>query len=67
VARHPARGGREAADILFTSVPDDGVLEAVASGPDGILAGLAAEKIWVDVSTVSPRASREMAPLPAGS
>jgi 3-hydroxyisobutyrate dehydrogenase-like beta-hydroxyacid dehydrogenase len=50
-----------AADIVFTSVPDDGVLEAVASGPDGILAGLAAGKIWVDMSTVSPRASRELA------
>ncbi|HVN62270.1 MAG TPA: hypothetical protein VMT59_13480 [Gaiellaceae bacterium] len=24
------------------------------SAPDGILAGLAAPKIWVDVSTVSP-------------
>ena len=51
----------EAADILFTSLPDDGVLEAVASGPDGILAGLAAGKIWVDMSTVSPRASRGLA------
>jgi 3-hydroxyisobutyrate dehydrogenase-like beta-hydroxyacid dehydrogenase len=51
----------EAADILFTSVPDDGVLETVAAGPDGALAGLAAEKIWVDVSTVSPRASRALA------
>ena len=28
---------------------------------DGILAGLAAEKIWVDMSTVSPRASRGLA------
>ena len=51
----------EVADILFTSLPDDGVLELVAAGSDGILAGLAAPKIWVDVSTVSPRASREMA------
>jgi len=51
----------EAADIVFTSLPDDGVLETVASGPDGILAGLAAGKIWVDMSTVSPRASRELA------
>ena len=33
----------------------------VASGPDGILAGLAAGQIWVDMSTVSPRASRELA------
>jgi 3-hydroxyisobutyrate dehydrogenase len=49
-----------AADVVFTSLPDDGVLEAVASGPDGILAGLAAGKIWVDLSTVSPRASSEL-------
>ena len=37
------------------------MLDAVASGPDGILAGLAAGQIWVDMSTVSPRASRELA------
>jgi 3-hydroxyisobutyrate dehydrogenase-like beta-hydroxyacid dehydrogenase len=51
----------EATEIVFTSVTDDGALEAVASGPDGILAGLAAGKIWVDMSTVSPRVSRELA------
>jgi 3-hydroxyisobutyrate dehydrogenase-like beta-hydroxyacid dehydrogenase len=51
----------EAADVIFTSLPDDGVLESVASGADGILAGLSAGKIWVDMSTVSPRASRELA------
>jgi 3-hydroxyisobutyrate dehydrogenase-like beta-hydroxyacid dehydrogenase len=51
----------ESAEIVFTSLPDDEVLQEVASGPDGILAGLAAEKTWVDVSTVSPRASRELA------
>jgi len=28
----------EAADVLFTSLPDDTVLDSVASGPDGILA-----------------------------
>jgi 3-hydroxyisobutyrate dehydrogenase-like beta-hydroxyacid dehydrogenase len=38
-----------AADVVFTSVPD------------GILAGLAAGKVWVDMSTVSPHASRELA------
>jgi 3-hydroxyisobutyrate dehydrogenase-like beta-hydroxyacid dehydrogenase len=50
-----------AAGIVFTSLPDDHVLEAVASGPDGILAGLTAGQIWVDVSTVSPHTSRELA------
>jgi 3-hydroxyisobutyrate dehydrogenase-like beta-hydroxyacid dehydrogenase len=51
----------EAADVVFTSLPDEDVLESVAAGTDGILAGLAAPKIWVDMSTVSPRASRELA------
>jgi 3-hydroxyisobutyrate dehydrogenase-like beta-hydroxyacid dehydrogenase len=51
----------DAADVVFTSVPDDDVLETVASGPDGILAGLSPRKIWVDVSTVSPRISRKLA------
>jgi 3-hydroxyisobutyrate dehydrogenase-like beta-hydroxyacid dehydrogenase len=51
----------KAADIIFTSLPDDSTLEAVGSGPEGILEGLDPGKIWVDLSTVSPRASREMA------
>jgi 3-hydroxyisobutyrate dehydrogenase-like beta-hydroxyacid dehydrogenase len=51
----------EAAEVVFTSVPTDAVLEDVASGPDGILAGLAAGKVWVDMSTVSPQASRDLA------
>jgi 3-hydroxyisobutyrate dehydrogenase len=59
--RDTPREVAEAAEILFTSLPDDGVLEAVASGSDGVLAGLAAGKIWVDMSTVSPRASRGLA------
>ena len=59
--RDTPREVAEAADILFTSLPDDGVLDAVASGSNGVLAGLEADKIWVDVSTVSPRASRELA------
>jgi 3-hydroxyisobutyrate dehydrogenase-like beta-hydroxyacid dehydrogenase len=51
----------DAVDIVFTSLPDDGVLEQVASAPDGILAGLTSGKTWVDVSTVSPQASRQLA------
>lgn len=31
------------------------------AGADGIVSGLAAGKTWIDVSTVSPRASRELA------
>jgi 3-hydroxyisobutyrate dehydrogenase-like beta-hydroxyacid dehydrogenase len=59
--RETPRDVARAVDIVFTSLPDDGVLDVVASGPDGVLAGLAAGKIWVDMSTVSPGASRELA------
>jgi 3-hydroxyisobutyrate dehydrogenase-like beta-hydroxyacid dehydrogenase len=50
-----------AADVVFSMVADDAALAAIASGPDGILAGLGDGKIYVDMSTVSPRASRELA------
>ncbi|MDX6592673.1 MAG: hypothetical protein QOJ13_1869 [Gaiellales bacterium] len=59
--RDTPREVAEVADVLFTSLPDDGVLETVASGPDGILAGLAAPKIWAEMSTVSPRLSSGLA------
>src|SRR6266576_3609496 len=59
--RDSPREVAEFADVLFTSLPNDDVLASVASEPDGILAGLAAGKIWVDMSTVSPRTSRELA------
>ena len=55
------RAVAEAAEVVFSSVPDDRVLQEVAAGSDGILAGLAAGKTWVEVSTVSPHASRELA------
>jgi 3-hydroxyisobutyrate dehydrogenase len=51
----------EAADVVLTSLPSDDVVESVASGADGVLAGLGAGKLWVDLSTVSPRVSRERA------
>ena len=50
-----------AVDVVFSMVTDDAALEAVNSGPDGILAGLRAGKAYVDMSTVSPRASRAIA------
>ena len=59
--RGTAREVAEAVEVVFTSLPDDRVLEQVAAGSDGILAGLAEGKIWVDTSTVSPDASRALA------
>jgi 3-hydroxyisobutyrate dehydrogenase-like beta-hydroxyacid dehydrogenase len=51
----------EAADVVLTSLPDDNALQSVASGADGVLAGLDAGKLWAELSTVSPSASRELA------
>jgi 3-hydroxyisobutyrate dehydrogenase-like beta-hydroxyacid dehydrogenase len=49
-----------AADVVFSMVTDDQALEAITSGPDGILAGLTAGKTYVDMSTVNPQLSQEL-------
>jgi len=51
----------EAADVIFVMVTNSTALEAVAGGPDGLLAGLGPGKLVVDMSTVSPAVSRAMA------
>jgi 3-hydroxyisobutyrate dehydrogenase-like beta-hydroxyacid dehydrogenase len=51
----------ETADITFSMVTNTKALQSITSGPDGILAGLSPGKIYVDMSTVSPSASRQMA------
>ena len=55
------RAVAEAADIVFIMVTDSAALEAVADGPDGIVAGLGPGKVLIDMSTVSPAASRALA------
>ncbi|MEJ2287494.1 MAG: NAD(P)-dependent oxidoreductase [Deinococcales bacterium] len=55
------RGVAEASDIVFTMVTNTTALEAVTGGPDGVLAGLGAGKLYIDMSTVSPAFSRELA------
>jgi 3-hydroxyisobutyrate dehydrogenase-like beta-hydroxyacid dehydrogenase len=51
----------EAVDLVFTMVTDAAALHAVTEGKDGVLAGLSAGKIYIDMSSVSPAASRELA------
>ncbi len=51
----------EQADVVMTSLPNDEVLESVASGADGILAGLSPGKLWADLSTITPSTSRRLA------
>jgi 3-hydroxyisobutyrate dehydrogenase-like beta-hydroxyacid dehydrogenase len=50
-----------AADFTFIMVTNSDALKMVAEGPDGYLAGLAAGKVIIDMSTVSPTASRALA------
>lgn len=51
----------EKSDVVFSMVTNTHALEAVTSGPDGILAGLGPNKIYCDMSTVSPSKSRALA------
>jgi 3-hydroxyisobutyrate dehydrogenase-like beta-hydroxyacid dehydrogenase len=59
--RETPREVAEAAEVIFSMVTDDDALSAVTSGPDGILAGLGPGKLYVDMSTVGPERSRELA------
>jgi 3-hydroxyisobutyrate dehydrogenase-like beta-hydroxyacid dehydrogenase len=51
----------ERSEIVFTMVTNTAAVQAVTGGPDGILAGLGPGKIYVDMSTVSPAASKDLA------
>jgi len=51
----------EAADVVFSMVSNTEALEAIAHGPDGVLAGLRPGTTWVEMSTVSPTATRRLA------
>jgi 3-hydroxyisobutyrate dehydrogenase-like beta-hydroxyacid dehydrogenase len=51
----------EAADVTFTMVTNTSALHEVLGGPDGVLAGLGRGKIYIDMSTVNPNASRNLA------
>lgn len=55
------RAVAEAADVTFSMVTNTKALHAITGGPEGVLAGLGADKIYVEMSTVSPAASKELA------
>ena len=55
------RAVTEAADIVFTMVTNTNALRAVFHGSNGILEGLRAGKVYIDMSTVSPATSRQFA------
>ena len=51
----------EASEVTFSMMANDGALLAIAEGDDGVLAGMGPGKVYVDMSTVSPSISRELA------
>jgi 3-hydroxyisobutyrate dehydrogenase-like beta-hydroxyacid dehydrogenase len=61
VVRDTPREVAESADVVFSMVTNVAALRAVTEGPDGILAGLSPGKIYVDMTTGTPEASRALA------
>ena len=60
IARTP-REVAETSDIVFAMVTNSAALQAVAEGPDGLIAGFGPGKYFVDISTINPDLSREIA------
>ena len=50
-----------ASDFTFSMVTNSAALESIVDGLEGILAGLSAGKVLIDMSTVSPAFSRSVA------
>jgi 3-hydroxyisobutyrate dehydrogenase-like beta-hydroxyacid dehydrogenase len=48
-------------DVVFSMVTNSAALGAVMNGPDGMIAATTPGKLFVDISTVSPAFSREIA------
>jgi 3-hydroxyisobutyrate dehydrogenase-like beta-hydroxyacid dehydrogenase len=55
------RAVASASDFAFAMVTNSAALQAIAEGPDGLLAGSGPGKIFIDMSTVSPAVSRALA------
>jgi len=48
-------------DITFAMVTNAAAIHSITDGPDGMLAGMSAGKIFIDMSTVGPTVSRSLA------
>ncbi len=51
----------EASDVSLSMVTNTSALQSITDGPDGLLAGLKADKVYIDMSTISPAYSQELA------
>jgi 3-hydroxyisobutyrate dehydrogenase-like beta-hydroxyacid dehydrogenase len=61
VLEESPRAVAESADVALSMVTNVAALRAVAEGDEGILAGLAPGKVWIDMTTAAPAVSRELA------
>ncbi len=59
-AESPAAVAREA-EVTISMVSDTAALRAITEGEEGVLAGLGPGKVYVDMSTVSPAVSADLA------
>jgi 3-hydroxyisobutyrate dehydrogenase-like beta-hydroxyacid dehydrogenase len=48
-------------EVLFTMLTNTAAIEATAGGPNGVLAGIRADAVWADMSTIAPDASVALA------
>ena len=55
------RAVASAADITFAMVTNAAAVSNITDGPDGIISGLSEGKFFIDMSTISPTASRATA------
>ena len=55
------RAVASSADYIFAMVTNSAAIQSITEGSDGLLAGLSAGKIFIDMSTVSPTVSRATA------
>jgi len=55
------RAVAEVSEIIFSMVTSTTAVQAITQGPDGILAGLTPDKIYLDMTTMSPHYSQELA------
>lgn len=67
LVREGAKDGRaprsvaEESDIVITMLPDSPDVQQVVMGPDGVLEGLRKGSVLVDMSTISPMVTQELA------
>ncbi|HTS06847.1 MAG TPA: NAD(P)-dependent oxidoreductase [Candidatus Eisenbacteria bacterium] len=55
------RAVANSSDYIFAMVTNAAATQAISEGPDGLLAGFSAGKVFIDMSTISPAVSRALA------